>query len=165
MALTPPASKFNAESAAVTQPRLLVMLYDRLARDLDDAEVSIRTGDRYGANIALLHAQEIVSELECALDKSVWSAARELSSVYLYIQGRLVRANVAQDLAALEQCRVAIEPLHDAWTEVWRAVSRGDASASSAAAAAEQRTPDGVAVAVGTPVELAFQRMPLDVTG
>lgn len=115
------AAAYRSKGAEVSPARLLVMLYDRLGRDLDDAEVSIRTDDRPGARFALLHAQEIVTELETALDPAAWSAAVELSSIYVYLQARLVRANVHQDLEAIHECRAAIEPLHEAWTKVWQA--------------------------------------------
>lgn len=121
MALRSPISQFSAESAVVTQQRLLVMLYDRVMRDIDDAEVAIRAGDRQRSNEALLHAQDIIAELERALDPSVWDAAKELATVYMYVQARLVRSNVAQDLVALEDCRTALGPLREAWTKAWQA--------------------------------------------
>jgi flagellar protein FliS len=120
MAMRTPAERFRADDAAIPPARLLVMLYDRLARDLDDAEVAIRTGDRAAARIALLHAQDIVSELERALDPAVWTAAVEMASVYVYLQGRLVNANIHQDLASVEECRAAIDPLREAWTLAWQ---------------------------------------------
>jgi flagellar secretion chaperone FliS len=154
------AARFSAESAAMTPSRMLVLLYERLIRDLDDAEVSIGTGDRYGANVALLHAQEIVSELERALDPQVWNAAGELSSIYMYVQGRLVRANIAQDLTALAQCREAIEPLRVAWTEAWQQVSQGVPTAGGAA------VPGGPTVDGGRPTPApAAERVPLDIAG
>ena len=114
------AAAFRSTEAVVSPARLLVMLYDRLIRDLDDAADSIRVGDRPSASFALLHAQEIVTELETALDPDAWDAAAELSSIYMYLQARLVRANVHQDLDAIHDCRVAIGPLREAWTKIWQ---------------------------------------------
>lgn len=114
------AAAFRSTEAVVSPARLLVMLYDRLIRDLDDAADSIRTGDRPSASFALLHAQEIVTELETALDPDAWDAAAELSSIYMYLQARLVRANVHQDLQAIHDCRVATDPLREAWTKIWQ---------------------------------------------
>ena len=120
MSIRQSAAAFRSDEAVVSPVRLLVMLYDRLIRDLDDAEASILSGDRAGASIALLHAQDIVSELESALDPSAWSAAVELSSIYVYLQARLVRANIGQDLDATREARSAIEPLREAWTRIWQ---------------------------------------------
>ncbi|MGB6059855.1 MAG: flagellar export chaperone FliS [Microthrixaceae bacterium] len=120
MALRSPISQFSAESAVVTQQRLLVMLYDRVIRDIDDAESAIRARDRHASNEALLHAQDIIAELERALDPTVWDAAKELATVYMFVQARLVRANVAQDLSALADARTALGPLREAWTKAWQ---------------------------------------------
>ena len=114
------AAAFRSSEAVVSPVRLLVMLYDRLIRDLDDAADSIRTGDRASASFALVHAQEIVTELETALDPDAWDAAAELSSIYVYLQARLVRANLHQDLQAIHDCRVATDPLREAWTKIWQ---------------------------------------------
>ncbi len=114
------AAAFRTTEAVVSPVRLLVMLYDRLIRDLDDAADSIRTGDRASASFALVHAQEIVTELETALDPDAWDAAAELSSIYVYLQARLVRANLHQDLQAIHDCRVATDPLREAWTKIWQ---------------------------------------------
>ena len=169
MTLSSPASRFSAESAVLTPSRMLVLLYDRLLRDLDDAEVSIGTGDRYGANIALLHAQEIVSELEHALDPSVWGAAGELSSIYLYVQGRLVRANVAHDLTALAECRDAMDPLRNAWNEAWQQLSMGvpgvpGVPGVAGGAAARVGAANAVDGSAGVPADPSV-RVPLDIAG
>ncbi|CAN5609033.1 hypothetical protein BH10ACT3_BH10ACT3_23000 [soil metagenome] len=162
MSLSSPVSRFNDERAAVTPSRLLVLLYDRLMRDLDDAETSIRSGDRYGANVALQHAQEIVSELESALDPTVWSAAGELSSIYLYVQGRLVRANIAQDLTALAECREAIDPLRTAWTEAWEQLIQGRVGPAASGAGAGS---GGAGFADGAGGGEMAPRIPLDIAG
>jgi len=129
MAMRTPVDRFRADEAAVPPARLLVLLYDRLARDLDDAETAIRAADGAAARLALLHAQDIVSELEQALDPSVWTAAVELSTIYVYLQGRLVNANIHQDLASVEACRAAIDPLREAWTLAWQQESTAVAPA------------------------------------
>ncbi len=123
------------------------MLYDRVMRDLDDAEAAIRAGDRHGSNKALLHAQDIVAELELALDPSVWDAAKELATVYVFALGRLVRANVAMDLVALEEVRTALGPLRDAWTKAWEATltPAAPATAPSASFSTSVRQPLDVA--------------------
>jgi flagellar protein FliS len=143
MSMRSPVNRFRSDEAAVPPARLLVMLYDRLVRDLDDAEVSLTTGDRAGARIALLHAQEIVSELESALDPSVWSAAVELSSIYVYLQGRLVNANIHQDLNAVAECRAAIDPLREAWTQAWQQETAAANAVRFAPAAPDVATFDG----------------------
>lgn len=125
MALTTPADRFRAAADAITPARLVVLLYERLARDLDDAEAAMATDDRFTVHRSLLHAQEIVAELDGALDATVWDGAPQLSEVYRFLTGRLIMANIRQDRAALADCRSVVAPLLDTWTDAWQQNAAG----------------------------------------
>lgn len=142
-----PVERFRTATETLSPARTLVLLYERLQRDLVDAEDAITSGDRYRAHQALLHAQEIVAELDVALDASQWSDAARLSSIYRFITSRLIAANVGQDAAAVRDCRAVVDPLVDTWREAWQ-------QQSSAAAAPAAAPPAG-----------EVRRVPLDVTG
>jgi hypothetical protein len=76
-------ARFVSDGLAVlTAPRLLLALYERLVRDLDDASAAIRSGSLMPAHHALLHAQDIVSELTLALDGTQWEGAGDLTELY-----------------------------------------------------------------------------------
>jgi flagellar protein FliS len=109
-------ARFVADGmATLTGPRLLVALYARLLRDLDDAATAARDGSPEKAHAALTHAQDIVHELLLALDGAAWSAAPELADLYEWLYRRLVIANMTKDAGAIAECRALLEPLHDAW--------------------------------------------------
>ena len=111
-------ARYAADSLATASPaRLLVMLYDRLVRDLVTAEEAIRSGRLGAASEDLLHAQAIVLELRTNLDLDVWDGARGLADLYTYLHGELVAANVRKDADRTAQCRRLVEPLRDAWRE------------------------------------------------
>lgn len=93
--------------------QLLVMLYDRLLLDLERGETALRAGGT--ASPDLLHAQDIVLELLTSLDPTLWSGGAALSSLYAYVHGRLVHANVKRDADAVAECRTLVAPLRDAW--------------------------------------------------
>lgn len=95
--------------------RLLVMLYDRLVRDLVTAERALGSQALSTASSELLHAQQIVLELRTSLDVTVWDAAQGLSDLYSFLHGELVEANLRKDAARVRTCREIIEPLRDAW--------------------------------------------------
>lgn len=95
--------------------RLLVMLYDRLVRDLVTAERALSTQDLSTASSELLHAQQIVLELRTSLDLTVWDGAQRLSDLYSFLHGELVEANLRKDASRVRVCREIIEPLRDAW--------------------------------------------------
>ena len=97
--------------------RLLVMLYDRLALDIQRAAEAQQVGDQPAASQNLLHAQEIVLELSSSLTHDVWEGSRRLASVYAFLHTELVRANVERDAAITESCLGLVTPLADAWRQ------------------------------------------------
>jgi flagellar secretion chaperone FliS len=97
--------------------RLLTMLYDRLMRDLAGAELAITTAAHAEANALLLHAQEIILELQVSLDPSVWSGAKGLSELYSYLYAELIAANTTKDAKRVAVCARIVEPLRSAWHE------------------------------------------------
>jgi flagellar protein FliS len=97
--------------------RLLVMLYDRLALDLERAEQALADGDRAGADEQLQHAQEIVLELQASLRVEIWDGGPRLAALYAWLLAELVRANVKGNARIVADCRKIVEPLRDAWRE------------------------------------------------
>ncbi len=109
--------------------RLLTMLYDRLVRDITGAELAITTATFSEANTLLLHAQDIVLELQSSLDTRTWSGAQGLSALYTYLYGELIAANTTKDAARLAVCLRIVEPLRSAWHEAAVLVAAGAAQA------------------------------------
>ena len=97
--------------------RLLVMLYDRLALDLERAQAAFVTGDRTEANLQLQHAQDIVLELRSSLREDAWEGGPRLAALYTWLLGELVQANVKADRNRVASCLQVVEPLRDAWRQ------------------------------------------------
>jgi flagellar protein FliS len=111
-------SRYARESVTTASPvRLVTMLYDRLARDLDDAEFAISMANPQSAHTALRHAQDIVQELASSLDVGRWSGGEGLQSLYTWLLEQLVAANLTKDASRVIECRVVVEPLREAWHE------------------------------------------------
>ncbi|MCO7221998.1 flagellar export chaperone FliS [Klenkia sp. PcliD-1-E] len=111
-------SRYQSSAVETASPqRLLVMLYDRLALDLVRAEAALGEGDRVEASAQLMHAQDIVLELHSTLNPEVWEGAGALSSLYTWLYGEMVLANVKGDARRVADCRTVVEPLRDAWAE------------------------------------------------
>ncbi|WP_314428132.1 flagellar export chaperone FliS [uncultured Microbacterium sp.] len=113
--------------ASASPERLLVLLYDRLLVDVDRAGVSQDAGDWIAAGTHLTHAQAIVAELSGSLT-DVWDGADDLRSVYTYLTGRLIAANIERDRAITAECRDIVAPLREAW----RSAAEATADASQA---------------------------------
>jgi flagellar secretion chaperone FliS len=108
---------------SLSNQRILVLLYQRLLADLDDAAAAVDRRLPAEAHLALIHAQDIVSGLRCALDHDAWYGATELDRLYHYLEGLLVRANVTKSTTVIVECRTLVEPLADAWALAYRTVS------------------------------------------
>ena len=109
-------NQYATDAASTASPqRLLVMLYDRLALDLERGELAIHRGDPSGAHDALVHAQDIVLELRVTLDIEIWPAGKQLAMVYDYLLELLVDAHMRKDSGPVATCRDLVAPIHDAW--------------------------------------------------
>ncbi len=104
-------------TSTASPARLLIMLYDRLVLDLQRAVELGDLGEFLGAGRQLMHAQEIVLELQFSLKIDAWDGAAQLSGIYSWLHSEMVRANVQRDVAASRGCLALVEPLADAWRE------------------------------------------------
>ena len=111
-------ARYLGDSVATASPQqLLVMLYDRLALDLERAEAALIGGDRQEAGAQLQHAQDIVFELRSSLRVDAWDGGPRLAALYTWLVGELVQANVRGDRNRVSSCRQVVEPLRDAWRQ------------------------------------------------
>ena len=102
---------------SATPAQLLGMLYDRLLLDLHRAETAQLGGDWAAATAQLVHAQDIVVELQRSLDLDAWDGARRLMAIYDYVFESLVSANIGRDVELTRECAGRLEPLRQAWHE------------------------------------------------
>src|SRR5690348_4960094 len=109
-------ARYLNDRVATTSPQqLLVMLYDRLALDLERAEDALVAGDRQAAHNELMHGQEIILELRASLNVDVWEGGPRLAAIYAWVLGELIQANLKGDVRRVRDCRKIVEPLRDAW--------------------------------------------------
>ena len=94
MAYPTPTAYLQASVETASPARLLVMLYDRLVLDCRRAVAAQESGDQRGRRIQLLHAQDIVAELQSSLRPDAWDGGQALNGLYTHLLVQLVRANV-----------------------------------------------------------------------
>lgn len=118
----------EVETASPSQ--LLLMLYDGAIARLHSAGESMRLGQFEPAHFDLLKVQDILTELVLALD---WEAdnplVAQLYSLYEYMHGALVKANVRRDVASIDEVAGLLSSLREGWEEAARATSEEDGSA------------------------------------
>jgi len=111
------AAYMGSMVSTASPARLLVLLYDRLVLDLQRAIAAQDGADHLAAGPHLLHAQDIVLELQTSLKVDAWDGAAQLSGIYSWLHKELVRANVERDVTATQGCLALVVPLADAWRQ------------------------------------------------
>ncbi|WP_409332441.1 flagellar export chaperone FliS [Trujillonella humicola] len=125
-------ARYLGDTVTTASPQqLLVMLYDRLALDLDRASAALAAGDREAAGVQLNHAQEIVLELRSSLQVDAWEGGPRLAALYSWLLTELVQANVKADRNRVASCLLVVEPLRDAWRQAAASLSTAAAPASA----------------------------------
>ncbi|MGY1815467.1 flagellar export chaperone FliS [Blastococcus sp. SYSU D00820] len=128
MSTTSLRARYLGDTVHTASPqRLLVMLYDRLALDLERASSALERGERDEAGEQLQHAQEIVIELRSSLDVDAWEGGPRLASLYSWLLTELVQANVKGDRNRVASCLLVVEPLRDAWRQAAASLAAGPA--------------------------------------
>ena len=121
MPLNPTSVYQRTSVETAPKGRLLTMLYDRMVRDLEEADRCIREGRPAQAHVALVHAQDIVSALDGALDLRAWPDGEGLRQLYRYVMEQLLQANLTKDRRCIDACLRVVGPLRDTWHEAYRA--------------------------------------------
>src|SRR4051794_28781278 len=117
------ASYAQASTATASPGEIVRMAYERILTACNRAE---QAESRTPANwVQIFHdetmrAQAILLELTVGLaldheDSAVTDLARHLDDLYRYCIDELVDANVYKDPEPLDDVRLVIEGLHDAW--------------------------------------------------
>jgi flagellar secretion chaperone FliS len=111
-------ARYLGDTVTTASPqRLLVMLYDRLALDLERAQAALTAGDREAGTEQLQHAQDVVFGLLESLQVDAWEGAPRLAALYNWLISELGQAILKGDLRRVTDCRTIVEPLRDAWRE------------------------------------------------
>ena len=102
---------------------LLLLLYDKAMRCMEEAIVLIEAGDMIGKGKELIQAQDIVLQLADALvrdsdDENATAIALNLERLYLYIYRRLIRGNDRLDKDAIREARRLMNNLYQAWEQI-----------------------------------------------
>lgn len=103
------------------QIKLIIMLYDGAIRNIRMALEGVQAGySKFDAfNNHIIKAQDIVSELMISLDfEKGGELARNLFDLYMYVNRKLLEANIKKVPAPLEEVRSLLSQLRDAWAQI-----------------------------------------------
>ncbi len=110
----------DTDALAASPHQLIVMLFDGALRALDTAAAQMQAGDIEGKGRSLSKAIEIVgSGLAASLDlKAGGEIAANLASLYDYLVGEIVAANLRNDADQLDRARQLLAQMRASWVEI-----------------------------------------------
>lgn len=98
---------------------LVIMLYDILARDLHGAIEAMQAGNIELRSARLKHGFLALQQLEGSLNiEEGGELATNMSRFYSMLRGQMVKAQVRQDAAALEELVQLLFSVREAWVEL-----------------------------------------------
>lgn len=116
-----------------SQGKLLLMLYDGALKFLTLAEEGIQDTDIEKSHKYLIKTQDIIVELMVTLDlEKGGQVAQNLMSLYSFLKGHLVKANLEKDLDKVIEARNIMAELREAWAVAVRKHEGNEDISSSA---------------------------------
>jgi flagellar secretion chaperone FliS len=105
--------------ASASPHRLTLMLFDEALKHIGKAQAHLMAGRVAEKGSAITMAIRIVDEgLKGTLDLSQGELAHNLKSLYEYINGCLLKANVRNEPALLAEARTLLAGLRDTWAAI-----------------------------------------------
>jgi len=101
--------------------KLIELLLQKAISVIDEAKNYIDEKDYNNANAKIVRAQDIVMELNLALDmEKGGEIAKNLRALYNYIYRTLVEANIKKDKKMLDDVKSLLEDLLSTWREAMK---------------------------------------------
>ncbi len=103
-----------------SQGKLILMMYEGAAKFTKMAIKCMEEGDIAGKATYIRKTHDIINELSVSLDmKKGGEVCARLETLYQFILRQLTLANIKSDRAALESILKVLEPLQDAWSQIF----------------------------------------------
>ncbi|MET4653991.1 flagellar protein FliS [Exiguobacterium sp. PvP048] len=115
-----PYATYQTNSVTTALPQdLTLMLYEGLIKFSMLAKRSIEQGLIEQKNTNIQKAQAIILELQLTLNQSI-ALSKDLNNLYDYMQGRLIDANVKNDVVAIDEVIGFAEEFRETWKEAMK---------------------------------------------
>ncbi|MCI9321256.1 MAG: flagellar export chaperone FliS [Lachnospiraceae bacterium] len=109
----------NSKILTASPAELTLMLYEGAIKFCNIAETAIDQKDIQKAHVNIVKTQKIVDYLRQTLDMK-YPVAKDFDNIYVYLEDRLVQANIKKDREILEECLGHLRSVRDTWKEVMR---------------------------------------------
>lgn len=109
----------NSKILTASPAELTLMLYEGAIKFCNIAIMGIEQKDVQKAHTNNMKVQRIVNHLRITLDMK-YPVAQDFERIYLYLEQRLVEANIRKDKEILEEVNTHLRSVRDTWKEVMR---------------------------------------------
>jgi flagellar biosynthetic protein FliS len=120
MALPGAYAQYNNSKVLTASPaELTLMLYEGAIKFCNMAIDAVEHGDIPKAHTNIVKVENIIDYLRKTLDMK-YPVAKHFERMYVYLDRRLVEANVRKDKETLEEINGHLREIRDTWKEVMR---------------------------------------------
>lgn len=129
-----PARSYRESAVRGASPLgLVVILYEEIVRSLRKALRAFDAGDIESRGKELTHAVEVIGYLQSILDfEKGGDVARNLSSFYNLMRGKLLQTHIAPTQEALQMLACEFAKVGAAWQQAERSLAQPNAGANNA---------------------------------
>jgi len=120
MALPNAYAQYNNSRILTASPEeLTLMLYEGAIKFCNIALMGIEQKDIEKAHVNIRKVQKILEHFRQTLDMS-YPVSEDFERVYVYLERRLIEANVKKDIEILEEVKEHLQSMRDTWKEVMK---------------------------------------------
>ena len=115
------------------QGKLIVMLYDGAIKFINNAInlMPPKPDNMEEIHNYIIRAQNIITELMSSLNMEAGDISQRLFSIYMYINNRLIDANMKKELEPLQEVKKYLLELREAWEEAAKKAPKEAANSQS----------------------------------
>lgn len=120
MALPNAYAQYNNNKVLTASPaELTLMLYEGAIKFCNIATAAIEQKDVKKAHANIIKVENIIDYLRKTLDMK-YPVAQDFERMYVYLEKRLVEANMRKDKEILDEINEHLHSIRDTWKEVMR---------------------------------------------
>lgn len=115
-----PYAQYSNNRVLMASPaELTLMLYEGAIKFCNIAEMAIEQNDIQKAHTNIVKIQRVIEYLRQTLDMN-YPVAQDFENIYVYLEQRLVKANMKKDIEILKEVNEHLHSVRDTWKEVMR---------------------------------------------
>ncbi len=124
---TNPYEKYKeTQIKTANQGKLIVMLYDGAIKFLNQSKEAIEANKIEEAHNKITRTQDIIMELVLSLNLDAGPIAKKLYNLYLYLNQRLMEANMYKKKEPIDEVIKLLTDLKEVWDQIAAQTGPGD---------------------------------------